>query len=242
MKIVIVNSSPKTNQSNTHVIVEAFSRGAVTAGAEVENIFLAKYNIKPCSACLSCWFKTPGKCVLNDDAEMILNRMTDAELLVFATPLYVDNVSGIMKLLMDRMISKGNTLTEIDKSGGTRHTVKQSKLTKIGVISNCGFPEQDQFQVLRLLFRRVARNMNVELAVEIYRGEGTLLTGEGAKLKPIIDQYKKLVEKVGNEAVTLGKITEETLAELEKPLIPYEIYNKAVNENIIKELQHKSDG
>lgn len=242
MKIVIVNSSPKTDQSNTHVMVEAFSRGAVAAGAEVENIFLAKYNIKPCSACLSCWFKTPGKCILNDDAEMILNRIAGAELLVFATPLYVDNVSGIMKLLMDRMISKGSSLTETDKSGETRHIAKQSKLTKIGVISNCGFPEQDQFQVLRLLFRRIARNMNVELAVEIYRGEGTLLTVEGVELKPIIDQYKKLVEKAGNEAATMGKITEETLTELEKPLIPYGIYNKAVNENITKELQHKSGG
>jgi putative NADPH-quinone reductase len=241
MKIVIVNSSPKMGKGNTHVIAEAFSRGAISAGAEVENIFLAKYTIKPCAACLSCWFKTPGKCVLNDDAEMILNRIAEAELLIFATPLYVDNVSGIMKLLMDRMISKGNPLIEIDKNGETRHVVKKSKLTKIGVISNCGFPEQDQFQVLRLLFRRIARNMNVELAVDICRGEGTLLTVEGAQLKPIVDQYKKLVEKAGNETVTLGKITQETLIELAKPLIPYEVYNKAVNEIIMKELQHKSD-
>jgi hypothetical protein len=179
--------------------------------------------------------------VLNDDAEMILNRMAEAELLIFATPLYVDNVSGVMKLLMDRMISKGNPSIEIDKNGETRHVVKQSKLTKIGVISNCGFPEQDQFQVLRLLFKRIARNMNVELAVDICRGEGALLTAEDTQLKLIVDQYKKLVEKAGNEAVTLGKITQETLIELEKPLIPYGVYNKAVNERIMKELQYKSD-
>lgn len=241
MKIVIINSSPRMSKSNTHMIVEAFARGAISAGAEVENIFLAKYAIKPCMACLSCWFKTPGKCVLNDDAEMVLNRMADADLLIFATPLYVDNVSGIMKTLMDRMISKSNPLIEIDENGETRHIVKQSKLTKVGVIANCGFPEQDQFQVLRLLFQRIARNMKAELAVEIYRGEGTLLTVENAQLKPIIDQYKKLVEKAGNEAVTLGKISPETLIELEKPLIPYDVYNKAVNEIIVKELQNKPD-
>jgi len=53
--------------------------------------------------------------------------------------------------------------------------------------------------------------MNVELAVDICRGEGALLTTKDAQLKPIVDQYKKLVEKAGNEAVTLGKITRETL-------------------------------
>ena len=232
MKIVIVNSSPKTDRSNTHVMVEAFSRGAMAAGAEVENIFLANYNIKPCLGCFSCWFKTPGKCVLNDDAEMILNRMSDAELLICATPLYADNVSGIMKLLMDRMIIKSSPLIEIDKNGESRHVVKNSKLTKIGVISNCGFPEQDQFQVLQLLFQRLARNMNAELAVEIYRGEGPLLTAENAELKPIVDEYKKLLEKSGKEAVTLGKITQPTINDLEKPLIPYEAYNRAINERI----------
>lgn len=237
MKIVIVNSSPKMSLGNTHVMVEAFSRGAIAEGAEVENIFLAKYDIKPCLGCLSCWFKTPGKCVLNDDAETILNRMCAAELLIFATPLYVDNVSGIMKLLMDRMIIKGNPLVETDKNGECRHIAEKSQLTKIGVISNCGFPEQGQFQALRLLFKRIARNMNAELSVEIYRGEGPLLTTENNELKPIIDQYKKLVEKVGKEVVRQGGIGQEIALELEKPLIPYEAYTKAMNERIMATIQ-----
>jgi multimeric flavodoxin WrbA len=237
MKIVIVNSSPKMTKSNTHVMTEAFSRGAIAAGAEVENIFLAKHMIKPCLGCFACWFETPGKCVLNDDVEMILNRMSDAELLIFATPLYVDNISGTMKLLMDRMIAKGSPAIETDKNGESRHVVKKSKLTKVGVISNCGFPEQDQFQVLRLLFQRIARNMSTELAVEIYRGEGPLLSAEIKELKPIVDQYKRLLEKAGKEAVLLGKITKETAAELEKPLIPYEAYNKATNEWVKEKME-----
>ena len=230
MKIVVVNSSPKMDKGNTHVMTEAFSAGAISAGAKVENIFLAKYVIKPCLGCFSCWFETPGKCVLKDDAEMILNRMFDTDLLIFATPLYVDNVSGIMKLLMDRIVAKGNPLIETDKNGETRHIVKAGKL--IGVISNCGFPEQDQFQTLRLLFRRIARNMNAELVVEIYRGEGPLLMVENNEIKAIVSQYKKILEKAGREVVLLGKMAEETVTDLEKPLIPFEMYRNMVNEHI----------
>lgn len=230
MKIVIVNSSPKMDKGNTYVMTEAFSTGAISAGAEVENIFLANHLIKPCLGCLSCWFETPGKCVLRDDAEMLLNRMLASDLLIFATPLYVDNVSGIMKLLMDRMIIKGSPLIETDKNGETRHVVKAGNL--IGVISNCGFPEQEQFQALRLLFQRIARNMNAELVVEIYRGEGPLLMVEHSEIKAVVSQYKKLLEKAGREVVLFSKITEETTSELEKPLIPYEMYRNMLNEHI----------
>lgn len=232
MKIVIVNSSPKMDKGNTHIMTEAFSAGAISAGANVENIYLAKYLIKPCLGCFSCWFKTPGKCVLKDDAEMLLNRMFDTDLLIFATPLYADNVSGIMKLLMDRIVVKGNPLIETDKNGEARHVSVKNNLTRIGVISNCGFPEQEQFQVLRLLFRRIARNMNAELIFEIYRGEGPLLNSENEEIKAIVCQYKKLLEKAGREVVLSGKMAEETTSELEKPLIPYEMYRNKMNETI----------
>ncbi len=237
MKILILNSSPKAEKGNTHVIVKSFMEGAISAGAEVENIFLAKYKIQHCTACMACWFETPGKCVINDDAEMILDKMSQVEFIIFATPLYVDNVSGIMKNLMDRMIAKGCPEVELDENNETRHVIKSTQLAKIGVISNCGFPEQDQFQVLRLFFKRLARNMKCELAVEIYRGEGSLLLADVPQLQSIINSYKELLKKAGQEVVVNGKLSEVIMEELEKPFIPYEDYNKAMNEQINMQLE-----
>ena len=134
LKILILNSSPRAENSNTHVMVKSFMEGAISAGAEVENIFLARYKIQSCTACMSCWFETPGKCVINDDAEMVLDKMSQVELIIFATPLYVDNVSGVMKNLMDRMIAKGCPEVELDENEETRHVIKSTQLTKIGVI------------------------------------------------------------------------------------------------------------
>ena len=97
------------------------------------------------------------------------------------------------------------------------------------MISNCGFPEQEHFQVLRLLFRRVARNFHSEVIAEIYRGAGQLLQVDHLMLKPILWKYKKLLEKAGREVAENMRLPEATREELEKPLIPHDMYMKGAN-------------
>lgn len=224
MKIIVFNSSPRGERGNTHIMVESILEGAKEAGAECENIFLAGKNIKPCLGCFSCWIKTPGKCVIKDDMAELLEKANGRDIIIFATPLYVDNVSGIMKNFMDRSIPMCQPYFMKDETGEYRHVGRDSKPPKIAVISNCGFPEQSHFQVLKLLFRRIARNMSSELIAEIYRGEGGLLKVNSFLLNPIINRYKKLLNAAGREIVLNLKLSDQTIKELEKPLIPYDMY------------------
>lgn len=100
MKKVLVISSSLRNVSNSHMLAEAFARGANDSGNDVELITLHKKEIKFCIGCLSC--QKTGKCVINDDAPEIVGKMHDADVLVFATPIYYYEMSGLLKTLLDR--------------------------------------------------------------------------------------------------------------------------------------------
>jgi multimeric flavodoxin WrbA len=236
MKITVFNGSPQAERSNTNVMAEAFLGGARAAGAETENIFLAHKKIHACAACFSCWLKTPGQCAIRDDMAELLSKFRASDIVVFATPLYVDNVTGLMKNFMDRMIPAADPYFEKDAGGECRHKSVETS-PKIMVISNCGFPEQSHFQVLKLLFRRIARNMNTELIAEIYRGGGSILGEKSFWLWLPLRHYKSLLRRAGEEVVTNGKISEELQQDLEKPLVPEDQYIKGAEAYFRKELK-----
>ncbi|MFH2203279.1 MAG: flavodoxin family protein [Elusimicrobiota bacterium] len=236
MKITAFNGSARASKGNTHILVEAFLGGAAAAGAEVENVLLAEKKIKHCRGCFKCWTRTPGKCAMPDDMAELLPRFAHSDIVVFATPLYVDNVSGLMKNFMDRMVPLIDPHFAKDSAGEYRH-VKAVGVPKIVVISNCGFPEQSHFQVLKLLFRRIARNMHSEVIAEIYRGEGELLRVESAMLRFMLRGYMKAVRAAGREVVENGAISEPTRAVLEKPLIAHDVYIRNANKHWDRELK-----
>jgi multimeric flavodoxin WrbA len=205
-------------------MVESFLKGAKNAGAEVDNVLLSTKKIGGCIGCFTCWVKTPGKCVFKDDMEALMEKAISADVVIFATPLYVDNVTGLMKNFMDRLIPMIEPYFAKDEHGESRHVLRYTNKPKIIGLSNCGFPEQSQFAVLRVLFARMARNMHTDLIGEIYRGEGEFLRLNDVRLKPVIDKYKELLEKAGGEIVKNLKFSEETIKELETPMIPHDIY------------------
>ena len=230
MKIIAFNGSPRGKRGNTYIMVEAFLKGAEEAGAQVEQVLLAEKKISNCRGCFRCWVKTPGRCVIDDDMKLLLEQLLATDIIVFATPLYVDNVTGLMKNFMDRILPLGDPHLVKDEKGECRHPARHGKTPKIAVISNCGFPEQSHFQVLQLLFKRVARNMHSEVIAEIYRGEGELLKQTDPQLGPIIDNYKDVLRKAGREVVELSRLSDQTIEELEKPLVPYDKYITTANE------------
>jgi multimeric flavodoxin WrbA len=220
MKIIIFNGSPRAQTGNTNRMVEEFMRGAQSAGAVVENIFLVAKNIHDCKGCLTCWLKTPGKCAIQDDMAELFPKLLTADIVVFATPVYVDNVTGLMKIFLDRCVPLADPHFEKDENGECRHLpFYEEKPAKIVVISNCGFPEQTHFQVISHYFKRVARNMHTEVIGEIYRGGGEILSQESLLLMPRINRYKKLLQQAGSEIVQNLKLSQETRDELEKPLV-----------------------
>jgi putative NADPH-quinone reductase len=226
MKIVLVNGSPKGRSSNTQIMAEAFLQGAQKAGAETLNVFLAEKKIQHCRGCFSCWLKTPGRCVIEDDMKHILAEADGAEVLVLASPLYFDTISGMLKVFMDRMIVKGDPHFGKTSSGESRHWKNpETKVPRLMMMSNCGFPERSHFQAMSHWAQRAALNMQTELLGEIYATQGGLLATE----LPQVESYRQWLEKAGGE-ITLGQaLSAKTRQALEQQFLPDDIYIENAN-------------
>ena len=98
-KILIITTSLRRG-SNSDALAEQFAKGAAQAGHSVETLSLRDKNLQFCRGCLAC--QSPGKCVIRDDVAPMLEQIRTADVLVFATPIYFYEMSGQMKVLLDR--------------------------------------------------------------------------------------------------------------------------------------------
>jgi len=101
MKILAIHGSPRTIRSNTRRLAALVLEGAAGSGAETEMIDLADYHITPCTACEGC--SLTGTCVFDDDVAALRARMQEADAVIFGSPVYIDNISGQMKVFFDRL-------------------------------------------------------------------------------------------------------------------------------------------
>lgn len=101
MKNVLIISTSLRGGSNSELLAKECAKGAEEAGNRVELLSLKDKKIQYCTGCLTC-LKT-GKCVQKDDAPEIMEKLRQADVLVFATPIYYYEMCGQMKTLLDRM-------------------------------------------------------------------------------------------------------------------------------------------
>lgn len=98
-KVLIISSSLRQN-SNSDLLADSFADGARKAGHEVEKVSLRGKKLNFCIGCLEC--QKTLRCVIQDDANDIVQKMKDSDALVFATPIYYYEMAGQMKTLLDR--------------------------------------------------------------------------------------------------------------------------------------------
>lgn len=98
-KILVISTSPRRG-SNSEALAEAFASGAREAGHEVELVSLRGKDVQFCRGCFVC--QETQRCVIHDDADTLRQKALEADVLVFATPIYYYEMSGQLKTLLDR--------------------------------------------------------------------------------------------------------------------------------------------
>ena len=116
MKAILINGSPRKN-SNTNLMLDAAAQELDAAGVDVERVFLADIEIRPCTACERCYKKT-WECPIKDGAASLLKKMAAADAVLIGSPVYFGGVTAQVKALMDRSIMGYNDLPMKGKVGG----------------------------------------------------------------------------------------------------------------------------
>lgn len=145
MKIIVLMGSPN-RKGSTSILVEHFTEGAKEAGHDCEVIDVCHADIHPCTGCVACGYE--GPCVQHDDVEMIRRKLLNADMVVFATPLYYYGMSAQLKTVVDRFCAYNSSLN-------SRH-LKSALLT---VAWNA---DAWTFEALEVHYRTLVRYINFE--------------------------------------------------------------------------------
>jgi len=188
------------------------------AGADVDLFYTRKLKIGPCNGDMSCWFVNPGTCGQKDDMQMLLPKFKEADVIVWASPVYYSGVTGPLKNLMDRQLP----LHMQGELGPKRQ--------KIVLVSTCGAWEVSMFDPLLLQMKALYS-----------RPEGSS-DFAGALLRPMADGMKEMIKagetrlvdgvfraakESGRQLAKEGKISEEMQKEVSRELMPRDAYYKA---------------
>lgn len=217
MKVLVINGSPKGENSNTMKLTRAFLEGAGMADAEIINS--NKLEIKPCLGCFSCWNKNPGKCCIHDDMDAVLGKINAADVIIWSFPLYYYSVPGAMKNIMDRQLPNNLPFMSANNESGGHPARYDLSHQRYVVISTCGFwTSQGNYDGVEAIFNHLYGADGYE---KIFCGQGELFNIP--ELKGQTNSYLDCINRAGEEFLS-GKISDETRCEIKTPLFKREVF------------------
>ena len=114
-RILILAGSPRRN-GNTDRLVQSFAKGAAENN-QVEVVSACDYKVNPCIGCNSCFSREGNKCFQNDDMTAIYEKLSKADILIIASPVYFYGISSQLKAIIDRLHTPLRNSFNIKKLG-----------------------------------------------------------------------------------------------------------------------------
>ena len=241
-KVLAFNSSPRKEKGNTAVVLNPLIKGMREAGAEVELRYNYDLKIKPCKGCFDCWLKTLGICSQKDGMQQLLLGMHDADVIVYATPVYSYGMNGHMKNLIDRMIVLAEPFMEVVEGRSHHIAGAGEKPHKVVLVSNCGMWGLDNFDPLVMHVKKLCQDPPMEYAGALLRPHGEALRAMldmGAQVNDVIDAARD----AGRQLIENGEMSQTTLDIVSRDLLPADVYVKMANEQFRRVMsRHESKG
>ena len=121
---------------------------------------LNKMNLNYCTGCWSCWWKTPGRCAIKDDAEEIFKSVINSDFFIFASPLIAGFTSSTLKKITDRLIVLLHPYIEL-KNGESHHRKRYTNYPDFGLIlEKENNTDNEDLKIVSDIYDRLAINFH----------------------------------------------------------------------------------
>ena len=121
-------------------------------------IDLSQLKIANCVGCFGCWTKTPGKCVIRDDAVRVYPLIAASDQIMYVSRVKYGGYDTIMKTMLERAIPVQQAFIRLYH--GETHHVQRRVVPKQAVIIGYGDTPAEEQDIFRQLVTRNANNMN----------------------------------------------------------------------------------
>lgn len=229
MKILAINGSHRRSNGHTGFLLDKISKGAEEKGAQFEVVTLSKLKINPCISCGKCNSKEHYlKCIYDekDDVRKVFDKMSAADLIIFATPIYVFNITGLLKTFMERLYATADVFDLIlNKSGMMFHHFDEAISAKPYVtLICCDNPEKETTKSAISFFKTYGKFHDAKQVGLLVRNAGRFM-GHGkdpdaANRSPKIKDAYKAFEDAGKELATMGCISSSTQKRASQEVLP----------------------
>ena len=125
---------------------------------DITLIDLSKLQIANCVGCFGCWTKTPGKCVIRDDAVRVYPRIAESDRVLYISRVNYGSYDTTMKTMLERAIPVQQAFIRLHH--GETHHVQRAVAAKRAVIIGYGDISAEEQDIFRQLVGRNANNMN----------------------------------------------------------------------------------
>lgn len=102
MSRVVVLVGSVRNNGNTRMLAESFAKGA-GKNNEVELISVADHDVHPCIGCNRCYASEGNRCFRDDGMTYIYDKLSEADIVAIASPIYFYGLSAQLKAVIDRL-------------------------------------------------------------------------------------------------------------------------------------------
>ncbi len=144
-------------------------------------IDLSALKIANCVGCFGCWTKTPGKCVIRDDAVRVYPLIAQSDRVLYISKVKYGGYDTPMKTMLERAIPVQQAFIRL--LHGETHHVQRNVVPKQAVIIGYGQTSPQEQEIFRKLVARNANNMNFTSFRVVFAGEDELEEVAGREVR-----------------------------------------------------------